>query len=613
MVDQKTHMMVTRLHLHANLPHDSNRPSAALGYLKSFLSSERLAIRNVYWYLQPREVMDMISSLLRTLQRSSIHVSHQSSLLTAYISRFLYPECSVPPTMTESILTSCIPLERVRKTAAALKEFIDHTIETEHMADVEIAGFTVTLYQWFINRYVWSQLKRLNPNITIVVGGIDTVEEALAFMRTFEDIDCAVWGEGEVPFKELVDRYDDRSLSDVPHLVYRDRKGLHATSTMSIRAHAYPFADHTDYFERMKNLGVSLSPHIPIVSTRSCRWNKCKFCTLNKGSDYYERAAEEVVREIEFQWKKFDINDFFFSDSDIGRKTESDFESLLELLLQSVIRRKKSYNICAEITPRRLTPQTVEEMSKIRLHVQIGFEALTDSLLTNMNKMHRFSENIQALKLGNEYGLKISGLNILRNIPGECEADILESMRNIRFLRFFLRRFRLIPSELVLHKGAPYYEETPPEEREEQWTVNLMYDELHRAGIIKEEDRWEFFGFTANLLKNHQYWEHILDFLEEIQSGDIEYSWWQFPDGGSLIEESNQVSGSKNYFLDRTETQILQSCETITPLQKLHDEFPTADVDTIISQFHREGMLFIDDRNRLISIFSKHSMRNMEG
>ncbi|MBU6996207.1 MAG: radical SAM protein [Theionarchaea archaeon] len=601
--------MVTKIHLHATLPHDINRPNAALGYLKSYLSHEHCDVSNVYWYLQPKDVMDSISSLLSTLRGSSIHVSVQSSLLAAYLSRFFCPESSIQPTIAQSILTSYTPLQRIKKTASALKGFIDYTIETENMADVEIAGFTVKLYQWFINQYVWSQLKKLNPNVTIVAGGIDTAEEALAFMRAFKDIDCAVWGEGEIPLKELAERHGERSLSGVSQLVYRDRNGLHVTQAANTRIEMHPFADHTDYFERMKKFGLSFSPHIPIVSTRSCRWNRCKFCILNKGAVYYERPAEEVVREIEFQSKKFDNNHFSFSDSDIGRKKESDFDSLLGLLLESVIRRKRPYEIYAEITPARLTPQTVEKMSHIRLHVQIGFEALTDSLLENMNKMHRFSENIQALKLGNEYGLDISGLNILRNIPGECEEDILESLKNAQFLRFFLKRYRLVPSELVLYKGAPYYEETPLKEKEEKWIVNLIYNELERTGMIRKEDRWDFFGFAADGLKNHQYWEHILDFLEKMQSGDIEYSWSEFPDGSSLIEERNEVSGSKNYFLDETETRILKYCDTITPLQNLYDEFPNTDVDAIVSQFQQERILFVDGKKRLISVFSANEIR----
>ena len=603
--------MVTKLHLHANLPHDIDKPNTALGYLKSALSQEHLDITNVYWYLQPKKVMDLISSLLNALRSSHFYVSHQDTLLAAYLSRFLYAESHTHPTMAQSILKSYVPLKKIKRAATAFKGFIDYTLETENMADVDIAGFTVRMYQWFINKYIWSQLKEKNPNITIVVGGLDTAEEALAFMKTFKDIDCAVWGEGELPLKELVHHYDD-SLAEVPHLVYRDKEGLHLTDTSSGRATIYPFADHTDYFERVKRLDLSLSPHIPIISTRSCRWNKCKFCTLNKGGVYHERPAAEVVKEIEYQSAKYNINDFFFSDSDVGRKTEESFKNLLRLLLNSAIDRKKPYNVWAEVTPLRLTKETVQMMSNIRVHVQIGFEALADSLLKKMNKMHGFAENIQALKCGNEYGITIFGLNILRNLPGECEADVLKSMDNVQFLRFFLKKYHLTTSELVLHKGAQYYKEIPLKEREKRWVVNPLYTEIEQLGLINKDDRWDFFGFTAHNLMNAGYWEQISDFIERIQTNDIQYSWLEFPDGTSLIEEHNEVNGSKNYILDEIETQILKFCDIVTFMQQVYDEFPDINIDPIISQLQGENLLYIDEKGRLISIISKKNIKKME-
>jgi radical SAM superfamily enzyme YgiQ (UPF0313 family) len=612
-----TVIMVMKLQLHANVPHDIDKPNAALGYLKSFLSSENIHITNIYWYLMPPKIVDLISIILASLQSKYIHTSHLTPLFTAYISRFFYRTESekrehVQPTLIDSLFSSYTSLERVENAAKMFKNFIDYSIEYDNMADVDIAGFTIKMYQWFISKYIWSVLKELNPNITIVVGGLNERSEAVAFLKAFKNVDCAIWGEGELPLRELIRHHGD-SLHEVPRLVYRDRNTgeIRITDVPGEKVLMYPFADHSDYFEQLKKFDLTISPQIPVFSTRYCRWNRCKFCNLHKGGTYYERPAKDIVEEIEYQSKKYDTDRFLFPDSDIGRKKNEDFELLLKSLLESVVKRKIPYDITAEISPLKLRRTHMEMMSNIRISVQIGFEALTDSILKKIDKMHRFAENIQALKFGNDYEMVMGGLNVLRSLPGECEEDVIESIENMKFLRFFLRRYNLTLSELTLYKGAPYFEDIPPEEREKRWVTNFLYTEMNRLNLIKEEVRWNFFGFGTHNLVNHLLWDQFADLLDRFQSNKISYEWREFPDGSSLVEEHNAVSGDQMYLLDEEETRIMKFCDSITYIDELKHEFPHVDVEDIITQLRGEHLLYADERGRLISILSERALRNL--
>lgn len=611
--------MAMKIQLHANFPHDIRKPNAAIGYLKSALSEENLDITNIYWYLVPNNLLNLILSTMRNLEGKNIHKSHRGPFFTAYLSRFLYksePEIKKTfkqPTVIETILKSSTPPEKLERTARAYKNFIDYSLENKNMANVDMAGFTVKMYQWFTNKYVWSKLKDANPDIAIVVGGLDTREEALAFMELHKEVDFAIWGEGEVPLKELATHYDDRhSLSEVPHLVYRDNGSLLTTDVPSHTLTTRYFADYTDYFERLKEYDLHITPQVPIFGARSCQWNRCKFCSLNKEAVYYERPVQEIVQEIEYQSKKYGVDSFLFLDSDIRRKTQKNFEELLAALLESAARRKRPYDIWAEMSPTRLTRHCVEMMSKIKISVQIGFEALTDALLKKMDKMHGFAENVQALKFGNDYSMKMSGLNVLRNLPGLCEQDILESMKNLEFLRFFLKQQNLRVAELFLYKRARYYKDIPPDEREKRWVIDSLYTEMERLGLIKEDHKWDFFGFGAHNLMYHQLWGQFADLLEKFQSRDIYYSWLEFPDGSSLMRERNQVIGDREYLFDEVETAILKFCDSIKRMQQVKDEFPHEDVETIVSQLREESLLYYDEeKKRLISILSTKALKSM--
>jgi hypothetical protein len=598
---EKRFMM--KLHLHANFPYDSTTPNAAIGYLKSYLSQEGLDITNTYWYIPPREIFRPLYKILTTFQKMRISLFDPCIILTAYLSRFFY-KTPVCPTMIQTILTSYTSREEMEKAGLSFKAFVDTSLE--EMADADMAGFTLKFYQWILNCYVWRTLKALNPNITIVVGGLDTQEEAVKVMETFTVVDCAIWGEGERPLKELVIR-DKDGMDDVPHLVYR-RHGNICTTDISVESMSnYPFADHTNYFEQLERSDLDISPRIPIFTTRSCKWDRCKFCNENKGISYFERSIDETIKEIEYQSKTHDVDRFVFLDADIGRRNEKDFIDFLRGLLNSVKTRGAPYDIVADVSPQRLTRETVPMMSTIRMGVQIGFEALTDSLLEKMNKMHTFAENIQALKFGNEYGLKMYGLNVLRNLPGETEYEVMESMEMVKVLRFFLRQCPLSLSELTLYKRAPYFSEISPDERETRWVVNFLYEEMNQQGLIKEKDRWDFFGFRAHDLMHHQFWEEVADLLEQVQSKDISYSWLESAEGSVLIEY-NQVTGDKKYLLTRMETDVLKFCDSITSLEQVKERFPDDTIDEVVSQLRKENLLYIDERNRIISIPSARNI-----
>ncbi|MBU7000609.1 MAG: radical SAM protein [Theionarchaea archaeon] len=588
-----------KLHLHANFPYDYTTPNAALGYLKSYLAPFNHEVTNTYWYIPPREIFEAMRGILARFQKSRISLFDPSIILTAYLSRFFYraPAC---PTMIQSIVTSCASPEELEQVGLSYKGFVDTALED--MADVDIAGFTLKFYQWILNCYIWRRLKQLNPNITIVIGGLDTREEAVKAMETFRDVDCAIWGEGECPLRELITR-DTDGMDEVPRLIYRKRGDLCITDITTERVREYPFADHTDYFRQLRQFDLDISPQIPMFTTRSCRWDKCKFCNENKGISYFERSIDETIREIEYQTRTHGVDRIVFLDADIGRKTERDFKNLLEGLLHSVDTRGAPYDMVADISPQRLTRETVQMMSKIRMGVQIGFEALTDSLLRKMNKRHSFLENIQALKVAYEYGLKMYGLNVLRNLPGETEHEVMESMEQIKGLRFFLREYPLHLSELTLYKRAPYFKEISPEERETRWVVNFLYDEMCQQGLLNEEGRWDFFGFRARDLIHHNLWDQVATLLERVQSETISYTWQEHGDGSVLIE-NNQVTGDKKYVLTRTETDVLKFCDSVVSLEQVEERFPDDDISDILSQLRKEAFLYLDERNRVISILS---------
>jgi len=411
-------------------------------------------------------------------------------------------------------------------------------------------------------------------------------------------------GEGEYPLFYLVKAVQENSsFRKVPNLVYR-----HGDRIMSTVSHSdcppldgYPFADHSDYFAQFRKLIPLQTPTlVPIWGSRSCPWNKCKFCVLNEEYTYRVRSPQNIVEEIEYQSKKHGVSNFYFVDTELpGNKKR--FKTLLRLLIKSMASRKKLYHFYAEISPFFID----DEIARL-LHVasfksiQIGFEAMTDSLLKKMCKRHRFAHNVQALKLADQYDLNIGGLNVIRGIPSETKEDIAESCINVKFLRFCVRRFPLNPSVLSLFKGSPFYSEMP---EKESWKENIYWEEMIPTGLVPEADRFEFFGFNADPPVHYHLWKNFERTINSYSEQDRSYEWVEYAEG-SFIEERGPKT--YRYTLDRDETDILLFCDSIKTFDQLKKKFSHVREDEllgILRGLKEEGMVYYDaDMRTIISI-----------
>ena len=592
--------------LHCTLPYRQDIPNPALGYLKGFLQDRGITVRNVYWNIVlARIVLDFH----RRLEKSCADTGLSSiSGITFFLSKHLLkkgPKESRKTTL-DLLYSSVFTREELSEMVSSLRIQVDQYIQQNNLHEAPLSGFTLKTYQWPVSYYIINKLKEMNPDTRIVVGGISSEDQARAFMRVFDKADFAIWGEGEYPLFHLFEALQGSGdLDKVPNLVYREGTGTTSTKVPNECADldAYPFADHTDYFATFgRFMAVQMPLLIPIWGSRACPWNKCKFCILNEEYQYRVRSPENIVEEIEFQVEKHKTDNIIFVDTELpGNKKR--FKTLLNLLLKSSADRNRPYHFFAEVSPIFVDAETASLMRRATFEsIQVGFEAVTDGLLEKMRKRHRFAHNIQALKLGNQHDLKITGLNIIREIPPETDGDISESCTNVRFLRFLLKKYTLSPTFLVLFKGSPFYEEMPENEREE-WTKDPFWEEANSLNLIPESDRFEFFGFCMENPTHFYGWDTFEKVLSSYVRQNRSYTWTEYPSSSFLEERGPRVY---RYTLDRDETDILIFCDVIRRLSEVKAKFPHLredDLYRIMSSLNNAGMLYYDkDFNTIISV-----------
>lgn len=599
------------LTLHCAPPYMYNIPNPVLGYLKGFLNSKGVSVNNIYWNLVLTREIQEFNRRVKSHSRDS---KFSIDTIVLYVWKLLMKEPSQEKrTPLDLLFSTVFTREELEGLVHSVKDKIDWYIKQHHLHEAPLAGFTLKTYQWLMSSYIIRRLKEMNPNIKIVIGGISNENQGFAFMKTFTHADFAIWGEGEYPLWHLFTAVvEDKPLDNVPQLIYRDRNTLDATPHRSETPplDEYPFADHTDFFESAQTfMGGKMRVLIPIWGSRSCPWNKCKFCVLNEEYNYRMRSPENIVKEIEYQSQKHNIEDFIFVDTELPGNRKR-FKTLLNLILRASSTRNEPYHFISEISPVFIDDETARFMEIASFTtIQVGFEAVTDSLLEKMQKRHRFARNIQALKLGSRYNLNIAGLNVIRGIPTETEEDILESSENLKFLRFLLNTYTLNPTLLELYKGAPFYTEMPEDERK-TWKYHWHWVEIDSVGFIPEDDRFEFLGFIKEESPSHL-WDSFETVMRSYAQQDRSYKWIEYPDC-SLVEEQ----GPKTYrwVLDRDETDILIFCDVIKSFSQLKEKFPHVSEEKlreILWSLKDFGLIYYDkDMRTIISILDVHEKKS---
>ncbi|MBU6997325.1 MAG: radical SAM protein [Theionarchaea archaeon] len=573
-------------------PYSYDIPNPALGYLKGFLQSKGIPVTNVYWNLVLAEelskfqthigdypVFSSLSSLNTPVLYAVRHLSsrhREKTVLDQYFSPYF--DHGKEPTFVDSLRTK-----------------IDDYIYQNSLHKESLAGFTLKTYQWLLGSHIMRRLKELNPHMQIVIGGLRNSEQAQTFMRFFTLADYAVWGEGEYPLFHLVQSIREGTFNEVPHLVYRDGAAITSTEKDSENCDldSYPFADHTDYFAALNAcIHEDMRVIIPIWGSRSCPWNRCKFCVLNEEFSYRARSPENIVEELEYQSRRYGCDTFVFVDTELPGNTKR-FDHLLALIVASSERRGRPYCLFAEASPIFVNPDTVQAMKKACFEiVQIGFEAMTDGLLEKMKKRHSFAHNIQALKLGDQYGLEIKG-NFIAETPPETEEDVLESCVNLKFLRFSLRKYSIVPKYFTLYKGSPYYNEMSEYERE-AYDKDPMWAEVASVLQLPDSERFEFFGFFAGKIRHYLLWNTFQRLLQFYSRTGSDYQWTEYPDY-SLFEEKG--SRSLDFSLSRDETDVLVFCDSIKSFTQVQQHFSHLEEKKLLHVLEilkERGLLYCD-------------------
>jgi len=291
-------------------------------------------------------------------------------------------------------------------------------------------------------RYV--ELCRNNSGATIVIGGPAYTVSPIACFEYF-DPDFGIAGEGEIPFRDLVDRIDKgKDPSDLPGLVWRGTDGIQMNPPEFIDNLDSLKLPRRDLFDNARYAAAGGFGNI--VIKQGCEFN-CLYCDSPHvmGPRWRMKSPEKVVDELEIMQKELGINVAFFTDAIFNVPLEHAKE-----VCRAIIRRKLNFFWLGSLHPGFLDDELAQLMREAGCNaISLGCDTCSKKML----KILRKGFTKEQLRIAAEK-LEKAGINYILSLliggPGEDRATIEETVEFLEprtpFLLDFSVGMRLMPN-----------------------------------------------------------------------------------------------------------------------------------------------------------------------
>ena len=399
-----------------------NRPSIQLGALKAFLCSrpDRITVRACHPYLRIAEAIGV------TTYRA---ISANAWAGEAVFSSLLFPD---QEQQAERLFRQELK-GRGRPDFTGLTAIVEQQttrwLDGLNLDKTTLVGFSVCFSQLLASLYAARAIKARYPDLPIVFGGSScTADLAGSLLRVFAEIDFVIAGEGEQPLYDLTRFLAGQGTFPGHSVLGRDspgrtghgaREAAAATEIQDINTLPYP--DFDDYFREMQQLATAFIPVLPLEFSRGCWWNRCAFCNLNlQWRQYRFKNHNRMLAELVHLEKHYQCLDFTFTDNALPlREAERFFRAMAD--------HGPDVSFFAEIRALKKLETWQTYRRGGLTSVQVGIEALSDTLLARMDKGVTVMDNVAAMKFAQAAGMELDG-NLIVEFPGSTDEEVRETL-----------------------------------------------------------------------------------------------------------------------------------------------------------------------------------------
>ncbi|MBW3020580.1 B12-binding domain-containing radical SAM protein [Candidatus Woesearchaeota archaeon] len=258
---------------------------------------------------------------------------------------------------------------------------------------------------------------KLNSDIKVVVGGVEVNPNNNFYA------DYIIEGEGELPFKELIDYLKGNlKIEEVSSLIYKKDDNIIKNPKKSIEnldELPFPYLDN----ENKDYASVRLE------SSRGCIFN-CNYCFYAKVKTR-EFSLEYMDKGLKYLFENYNFRNLTFLDANFNLKEERMFK-LLDMVEENSIKTKKEISLHLEFKPELMNKEMIEKLNKysFKIFLEMGLQSTDEDVLKDCNRPYnkeKVRENLQLLNK-TEIDYKI---DLMYGLPGDSFMKFLNSSKFI--------------------------------------------------------------------------------------------------------------------------------------------------------------------------------------
>lgn len=330
----------------------------------------------------------------------------------------------------------------VLDTRIATQQRIDRFVSSGH----RIIGITAMAGIFKQVLAMARSIKAASPSTLVCVGGpyVSTLEEGIL---AFEDIDLAVFGEGEETFSEIIRTLKEGgSFEGISGLIHRTAAGtvvMNAPRKATFAIDGLPMPAY-DLFD------MDAYPVHRIVTSRGCPF-KCTFCSSAAVWEHKwkKRSPKSLVDEMEHLLKHHGRKTFFFNDDTFNMSMQR-----AEEICDELIARKLHVLWSTPLRADRITDALARKMKAAGCYnVGIGIESANNALLARMEKDTTIEAITAGIRTFRANGIEVLGQFLIGNM-GETRETFRETLDYaLRSELDFVLFYSVVP-----YKGTRHWE-----------------------------------------------------------------------------------------------------------------------------------------------------------
>lgn len=316
-------------------------------------------------------------------------------------------------------------------------------------------GFSTWCNSYPVSLLIASEIKTLNPEIPVILGGPQVSVLADKTLEKFPFVDYVIRGEADYSLSKLLDiilnENSENNISDVAGLTYRDPK-----DNQKIIANP-----STDKINNLDNLPIPLYDRIYNKSSlildtgRGCPFH-CTYCSTSQffSNSYRTKSVKRVLGEVDYCYTKIKARFFGFSHDMIALNKNFVFD-LCYGLNKYFKKKKKTFGwTCSARTDCVSTDMLKRMVESGCQGIFFGIETGSEQMQKKIRKNLNLSDAVKKVKYAISRGIQCT-VSYMAGFPGESREDLNKTLNSI--LQMSISGAKPQMTLLALLPGTPMY------------------------------------------------------------------------------------------------------------------------------------------------------------